>query len=353
MDKRVVFAVAGSGKTTRLVNELNLKTRVLLITYTDNNCAEIRRRVIAKFGHLPENITVSTYFTFLNSFCYRPLLLAELKTKGISFDRPSDYSTVQNLTSRARYVTAGDRIYHARMAKALDARGCITELQHRIERYYDKVCVDEVQDFGGHDFNLLKQIVQANVEILLVGDFYQHTYSTSTDGNVNKGLHDSYERFKEGLRRAGLTVDAASLVKSHRCSTTVCSFIRDHIGVDIQSAAERASNVSIVEDSATASELHARADTVKLFFKEHYLYPCHSQTWGASKGQDHYQDVCVVLNATSWKKYCGRNLSGLAALSRNKLYVACSRARGDLYLMPDSLLKPFKVKPVERHTAAA
>ena len=24
------------------------------------------------------------------------------------------------------------------------------------------------------------------------GDFYQHTYSTSTDGNVNKGLHDSY-----------------------------------------------------------------------------------------------------------------------------------------------------------------
>jgi len=126
----------------------------------------------------------------------------------------------------------------------------------------------------------------------------------------------------------------------------VCAFIRDHIGVDIHPAGERASNVSIVEDRAAAAELYACGDTVKLFFKEHYLYPCHSQTWGASKGQDHYQDVCVVLNAISWKKYHERDLSGLAVLSRNKLYVACSRARGDLYLMPESLLKTFKVKLV-------
>ena len=45
MDKRVVFAVAGSGKTTRLINELDLVKRVLLITYTESNCEEIRRRV--------------------------------------------------------------------------------------------------------------------------------------------------------------------------------------------------------------------------------------------------------------------------------------------------------------------
>ena len=75
MDKRVVFAVAGSGKTARLINELDLVKRVLLITYTECNCEEIRRRVLVKFGHLPDNITVCTYFTFLNSFCYRPLLL--------------------------------------------------------------------------------------------------------------------------------------------------------------------------------------------------------------------------------------------------------------------------------------
>jgi DNA helicase II / ATP-dependent DNA helicase PcrA len=343
LDKRVVFAVAGSGKTTRLINELDLLKRVLLITYTENNCLEIRRRVIAKFGYLPENITVSTYFTFLNSFCYRPLLLPEMKTKGISFDRPAEHTSRMTLANRGRYVTSGGRIYHARMAKLLEVKGCIVELQRRIARYYDKVFVDEVQDFGGHDFNLLKQIVAADVEVLLVGDFFQHTYSTSVDGAVNKGLHDSYERFKNALRDAGLTVDTTSLLNSHRCSSTVCEFIREHIGMEIHPAVDRAATVSVVRDVDTAALIYACDDTVKLFFKEHEKYSCHSQTWGASKGLDHYRDVCVVMTGVAWEKYEQGGLSDLAALSRNKLYVACSRARGNLYLMPESLLKRFKV----------
>lgn len=37
MDKRVIFAVAGSGKTTYIVNELSLEKRSLILTYTDGN----------------------------------------------------------------------------------------------------------------------------------------------------------------------------------------------------------------------------------------------------------------------------------------------------------------------------
>lgn len=353
MDKRVVFAVAGSGKTTRLVSELDLVKRVLLITYTESNCEEIRRRVVLKFGHLPDNITVCTYFTFLNSFCYRPLLLMKMHTTGISFERPSEYSSRQKLQSRDRYVTKSDRIYHSRMAKVLDVHGCIPALQHRLERYYDKICVDEVQDFGGHDFTLLKQIVQANVEVLLVGDFYQHTYSTSADGSVNKGLHDSYDRFKDALRSAGLIIDTTSLLKSHRCSSTVCSFIRDKIGVDIYAHSERATQVSIVSDLSRAAEIHADPGIIKLFYQEHVRYGCYSQTWGNSKGCDHYQDVCVVLNSESWKHYSAGTQAEMAATSRNKLYVACSRARGDLYVMPDTLLNAFKQARDVRHVTSA
>ncbi|WP_186129793.1 AAA family ATPase [Burkholderia gladioli] len=349
MDKRVIFAVAGSGKTARLIDDLDLVKRVLLITYTESNYQEIRRRVLVKFGYIPDNITVCTYFTFLNSFCYRPLLLMKMQTKGIAFERPSNYSTRQNLNSRNRYVTDSGRIYHARMAKILDVYGCIPALQRRLERYYDRVCVDEVQDIGGHDFNLLKQIIQANVEVLLVGDFYQHTYTTSVDGAVNKGLHDSYERFKDVLRSVGLIVDTTSLLKSHRCSATVCSFIRDKIGVDIYSHSERATQVSVVSELSQAADLHASPSTIKLFFQEHGRYGCYSQNWGDSKGRDHYQDVCVVLNAESWKHFSANTLAQMAATSRNKLYVACSRARGDLYVMPDTLLKEFKKARDSRH----
>ena len=37
MDKRVIFAVAGSGKTTYIVNNLFPEKRSLIITYTKNN----------------------------------------------------------------------------------------------------------------------------------------------------------------------------------------------------------------------------------------------------------------------------------------------------------------------------
>src|SRR6267154_3985645 len=88
MDKRVIFAVAGSGKTTRIIEELDLDRRVLVLTYTDNNFEHLRRRIIQKFGYFPENITLLTYFTFLHGFCYRPLLQMQLRSRGVNFSMP-------------------------------------------------------------------------------------------------------------------------------------------------------------------------------------------------------------------------------------------------------------------------
>lgn len=59
MDRRLMLAVAGSGKTTYLINKLNLEQRFLIVTYTDNNLANIRQRIINTFGHVPQNISNS------------------------------------------------------------------------------------------------------------------------------------------------------------------------------------------------------------------------------------------------------------------------------------------------------
>ncbi|MGP5425938.1 DNA helicase UvrD, partial [Pseudomonas helleri] len=82
--------------------------------------------------------------------------------------------------------------------------------------------------------------------------------------------------------------------------------------------------------------------TVKLFYKEHYKYACYSQNWGASKGLDRYQDVCVVLNPSNVKAWQNGGFRDINAETRNKLYVACSRARGNLTFVPESLLKTYK-----------
>ncbi|MDH4263447.1 MAG: UvrD-helicase domain-containing protein, partial [Spirochaetia bacterium] len=88
MDKRVVFAVAGSGKTTNIINRINKDSRCLIITYTDNNAKQLKFRIIAKFGEIPKGVRVYTYFTFLYSFCFRPICGYEANIKGINFTYP-------------------------------------------------------------------------------------------------------------------------------------------------------------------------------------------------------------------------------------------------------------------------
>ena len=37
MDKKLVLAVAGSGKTTEIINKVNYDDKTIIITYTENN----------------------------------------------------------------------------------------------------------------------------------------------------------------------------------------------------------------------------------------------------------------------------------------------------------------------------
>lgn len=336
MDKAVTFAVAGSGKTRSIVERIDPARRSLIITYTTNTEQDLRRRISEKLGGLPDSVAVGTYFSFLNRFCYKPFLQTEMRSRGISFAPPSQLSSRMPLNDTQRYIHGG-RIYHCRMAKLLSVKGCMSELRDRVDRYYDEVFIDEVQDFGGYDFNFLMEMSEARARFRLVGDFYQHTFSTSHDGNVNKSLHHNYEAYRKRFSTAGFAVDTTSLAASHRCGRAVCELIANTLGIPIASAATSSSRVEVIESQPQADRLHSDPGTVKLFLDEHWAYGCHSHNWGACKGLDHYQDVCVVLNPTSWALFSRGQLAESKPTIRNKLYVAFSRARGNLYVAPEKL----------------
>jgi len=340
MDKRVIFAVAGSGKTTHLISKLSLEKRALIITYTENNYSHLRSSILKKFGTLPSNITVMTYFAFLHGFCFRPFAQMQMGTRGLNFRRPPD--TRLPLADRKRYCDSKSWLYHNRLAKLIEIKGLLPLVRARIERFYDAVYVDEVQDFAGHDFNLLIELSATNAEMMFVGDFYQHTFDTSRDGNVNRTLHDDLLRYEKKFTDAGIFVDKETLSSSWRCGTTVCEFIRVHLQIDIQAHEDRAGNIINVDNQEMADRLHGDQTIVKLFYEQHYAYGCYSQNWGASKGQDHYQDVCVILGSKAWKQYLEGKLHESVAQTRNKLYVAFSRARGGVYIAPDKLFKAYK-----------
>lgn len=239
-------------------------------------------------------------------------------------------------------MSSGRRLYSNRLAKFITQTETVPLVIARIEKYFDAFYVDEVQDFAGHDFNLLLQLVAANVECQFVGDFHQHTYDTSRDGNVNSRLFEDYAAYQARFKASGMRVDIESLKASRRCSKSVCDFITEKIGIPIQSDGERITDVLYEEDEVAVQAIYEDPSTVKLFLKEHHKYSCYSQNWGASKGIDRYQDICVVLNPANVKAWKSGSFKGINEETKNKLYVACSRARGRLTFIPESLLKVHK-----------
>lgn len=104
MDKKVIFAVAGSGKTTHIVNSLSDNKRSLIVTYTTANYENLRKKITIKFnGIWPANITLMTYFSFLYGFCYKPFLSDKHKARGVIYE--SNNNTYIKQTNLGYYMT--------------------------------------------------------------------------------------------------------------------------------------------------------------------------------------------------------------------------------------------------------
>ena len=345
MGKTVVFAVAGSGKTTRIVEEIGSGRRCLVFTYTEENARTLRRKITLCYGGMPMGVTVMTYFTFLHTFCFRPIMGLKMRNRGLGFSDLPERDRFKQ-TEDDYYLDSSGRLYHSRLAKLLIERALIGDVIERIDQFFDLVCVDEVQDFFFFYFNFLLRLAGIQAELLMLGDFRQHTYDTSRDHSVNRGLHDDFDLYVKRYEKAGINVDTTSLSKSRRCSAAVCAFVSQRLGIPFDTASDRQASVIDVTSQDEADALWRRQDLVKLFYQEHVAYECLSQNWGASKGEDHHDEVCVVLNAKTLQLHKGMKLKALPPATLNKLYVALSRSRGNVYLVSHAYLDRHKTKPL-------
>lgn len=340
MDRKVIFAVAGSGKTTLLVERLDEIRRFLVVTYTDKNTDNIKNRVLKKFGYHPKNITVLTYFEFLMAICYRPLLSDKVKARYILWNMPDQSTLKYPRSNQAFYMNAQHDLYHNRIARL-----CMyvkDEISERIAKYFDCFYYDEVQDLNGHDLDLMYSIIPHTIEALFVGDFFQHTYSTSLDGKLHKNLYENYVKYKKCWSDAGYNIDEKTLSNSYRCSKTVCDFVRDKIGIEIYSHDNRLSEIREIKTEQDADAIITDGLIPKLFYQEAHKYMCFAMNWGESKGLDDFNDVCIILNKSTLNAFYANELHKMAESTRNKLYVACTRAKRNLYFVPHYFLEKYR-----------
>lgn len=350
MDRKLILAVAGAGKTTLLLNKLNKKEKFLIVTYTKTNYEDIKKAIVDKFSYIPTNITIYTYFVFLYNFCFKPFEITlcpklNFRTKGIDFNTIEDNHRVKSTQISYYMGIKSKKMYASRLAKLCNKEKIYLKIKSRIEKYFDYFFIDEIQDFAGNDFNFINNLTNCNVNTIYVGDFYQHTFDTSRDGNVNMNLHKDINKYINTFikNNNNLEIDLHSLEKSIRCKKEVCEFIRNNINIDIYPLTDKSVIVKEIITENDIDRIMKDDDIVKLFYQNSNRYSGRVENWGNCKGST-YNNVCVVLNKKTYNLYKKNELNSLAMSTRNKLYVACTRTKNNLFFVDESKLNKYKKK---------
>lgn len=226
-------------------------------------------------------------------------------------------------------------------------------LQYILEsacQFYDAIYVDEFQDFREKDYMLLMELADATKDITLVGDYYQHSVSGRTNSgkpfSKEKGKWYPYPDFVTKMVENGFEVDTESLKISRRCSESVCAFVRDKLGIDIVGAEHPGDIISLDTCDTLQCQIDAilQDDTIpKLIYLGANKHPGRYINWSYSKG-DTFDNVCVILTEKT-SSICDEDWNcTLTDIVRNKLYVALTRAKYNVYTISAERFKKITLE---------
>lgn len=228
-NNRVIVASAGSGKTSTIVNDAHgsADTRCAAITYTNNSRSEISDKAFRILGHLPPNLRVSTWYAFLLRHFVRPYqrCLYEPRVSSLRFVNGISARYVPETQTARHYFGAKGKIYIDKVSKfacrAIEQTGGLPI--QRFEQIFDRLYIDESQDLAGYDLDLIEQILKSDVEVVLVGDHRQATYSTNSARKNKKYAGANIVLKFEEWEKAGLCEIEYQNI-SHRCVQEICDF---------------------------------------------------------------------------------------------------------------------------------
>lgn len=368
MDKRVMLAVAGAGKTYYICHTINPEKKNLILAFTNENIHNIKKELYDAHGCVPALTTVITF----DSFVYRYLICPYEPTIGEHFSYPKFVShgicTIDPPPQRilgkngkmvpngryitkdklGHYVTRQKQYYCATLSELVmqvktGRESLVKRVAAKINLFFDQVLIDEFQDFREHDYELIMAVAKYLNDVVLVGDYYQHSVSaTNNSGKPFKNRNNDigYNEFIDELNNKGFTVDVETLNKSRRCSSEICEYVKQKLGINIESYGNNQGSLIWAND--TAADIINNPDIVKLVFKDAASYSFRAMNWSYSKG-DTVDCACVILT-DKFEKLNNENFSikGISISTRNKLYVAMTRSSGNLYLIKASTFNKLK-----------
>lgn len=357
------IAGAGSGKTQKVIEDaievIKAGGRVLVVTYTMNNQAELRSRFVELYGKHSDDFVVKGLFSFYLEDLVRPYQTAMFPDRitstmftehnphlipGTRKWHPKRGEKINGVLNPLHYLTpCKTKAYTGLLAKLATRISASTKNApaSRLKEIYQRIFFDEVQDLVGWDFDVIKALSKAmHNSICCVGDFRQTIYTTTFGHKAPETPEQKIQYFKD------LNFSLFSLAKNRRCIQEICDLADTiHPGIYEQTQsevgevpAEMAHHYGcfLIKPSQVNDYLDIFKPQVlrwSSLMGKGYLPPsltCH--TFGSCKGLGF--DRILIISPEKHLKYLGGDLGVFdrekTEESRNKLYVAITRARYSL-----------------------
>lgn len=239
MVRRLLLASAGAGKSRRIaarsLEHAAAGRKVLLLTFTNNNQAELVKEICRLNVCQPENVVVKGWFSFLLEDMIRPYQRCIIPDRisgvllntgnphllpGKHYAKKDRGEKINGKLNPLHFVTSGDNRAHTYFLAKLAARIHTQtggSAARRLAEIYSAVFVDEVQDLVGWDFDILQALAETNIaEIDCVGDFRQTVYQTSETNKQPQSSPEKLTQFKN------IGFEPESLAISWRCLQVIC-----------------------------------------------------------------------------------------------------------------------------------
>lgn len=127
-----------------------------------------------------------------------------------------------------------------------------------------------------------------------------------------------------------MKIDTESLKRTRRCPENICKFIREKFNIQIYADNENKGDITFLEDINEIKKVIENNDIIKLVESDSKIYSFNCINWGYSKG-DTYNDICVILTDRFKNLKKEKNIEYTSIV--NKIYVALTRTKGNLYII--------------------
>ncbi len=344
MGNQLTLAVAGSRKTQGIVEHcasLPSERRVLVLTYTQANQAELRSR-LKQYAGDHHNIEVMGWFTFLLSHFAKPFLPFKFpgqRVLGFNFEgRP-----YVKASGRSRFLDSNGAVYACELGRL--AHELVTNskgsLLRRLECIYDEILIDEVQDLSSHDWEIFDVLLRSSIDIRMVGDIRQSVLATNprSKKNTKYSYAGAITWFRE--REAEGLLEIKDSVTTWRCHPHIAAFSDTIFDPSWKFPATQSKNDAVTDHDGVHLVASRHVDEYVGLYQPQCLR--HSVTSGknfnldflnfkVSKGMT-YERVLIVPTAPIAKFITSGTY--LEATSASSFYVAVTRAKQSVAIVLD------------------